>query len=214
MPSAMSATRSGLMPLPGRSAMTVASPAADGILPIAMPPSLTKSCDLRSRALPTPRMTRRATSRPDGATMSSADPLLPLKRSAAVARVTRSPADSIALRAAEPNLTPSSQNTTRTPLDGAAKDANSSLRAPDMQAGPSMEGAGQPAAGRLGGDHRYDPVERPWKAPRSACAVRAVGEPHSGATVASAQRCRIKVLLCIVKGFALAKPLCCGIKKG
>src|SRR5262252_10891837 len=78
-------------------------------------------------------MTRRDRSSPGGATRSSAEPLLPLKRSAAAARLTRSPVGPSARRAAEPNLTPSSQNRTRTPLAGAARGANSSFRRPDMR---------------------------------------------------------------------------------
>src|SRR3954451_19267461 len=110
----------------------VTSPAAAGILPMTAPPSLTKSLVLRSRALPTPTTTRRVASRPRGATISSADPFLPLNRSAAAALVTRSPVGLIARRAAAPNLSPSSQNRTRTPLAGVARGANSSLRAPDI----------------------------------------------------------------------------------
>src|SRR4051794_15130523 len=110
----------------------VTSPAAAGILPMTAPPSLTKSLVLRSRALPTPTTTRRVASSPRGATISSADPFLPLKRSAAAALATRSPVGLIARRAAEPNLSPSSQNRTRTPLAGAARGANSSLRAPNI----------------------------------------------------------------------------------
>src|SRR5256885_2012317 len=78
-------------------------------------------------------MTRRDRSSPGGATRSSAEPLLPLNRSAAAARPTRSPVGPSARRAAEPNLTPSSQNRTRTPLAGAATRANSSFRRPDMR---------------------------------------------------------------------------------
>src|SRR4051812_10304465 len=115
----------------------VTSPAAAGILPMTAPPSLTKSLVLRSRALPTPTTIRRVASRPKGATISSADPFLPLNRSAAAAAlVTRSPVGLIARRAAAPNLSPSSQNRTRTPLAGVARGANSSLRAPDIGMGP------------------------------------------------------------------------------
>src|SRR6266545_6560380 len=78
-------------------------------------------------------MTRRDRSSPGGATRSSAEPLLPLNRSAAAAPPTRSPVGPSARRAAEPNLTPSSQNRTRTPLAGAATGANSSFRRPDMR---------------------------------------------------------------------------------
>src|SRR5215831_15436068 len=118
---------------PARSAMRVASLAAAGILPMAIPPSLTKSSALRLRALPTPTMTRRDASSPAGATRSSSDPFLPLNRSAVAARLTRSPVGPSARRAADPNLTPSSQNRTRTPLAGAARGANSSFKRPDMR---------------------------------------------------------------------------------
>src|SRR6185436_20230533 len=114
----------------------VASPAAAGILPMTAPPSLTKSLVLRSRALPTPTTTSRVASSPRGATISSAVPFLPLNRSAAAARVTRSPVGLMARIAAGPNLSPSSQNSTRTPLAGVARGANSSLRAPDIGMGP------------------------------------------------------------------------------
>src|SRR3954465_43681 len=114
----------------------VPSPAAAGILPMTAPPSLTKSLVLRSRALPTPTTRSRVASSPRGTTMSSADPFLPLNRSAAAALVTRSPVGLMARRAAEPNLSPSSQNRTRTPLAGVVSGANSSLRAPDIGMGP------------------------------------------------------------------------------
>src|SRR5215471_9216138 len=116
------------MPLAG-SAMMVAAVAEEGILLIAAPPSFTKSCSLSSRALPTPSTISRARSRPDGATISSADPLLPLKLSAAAARARRSPEAATALRAAEPYLRPSSQSTMRTPFGVAASGANSSFKA-------------------------------------------------------------------------------------
>src|SRR5262245_66111024 len=78
-------------------------------------------------------MTRRDASSPAGATRSSTDPFLPLNRSAAAARLTRSPVGASARRAADPNLTPSSQNRTRTPLAGASRGANSSFRRPGMR---------------------------------------------------------------------------------
>src|SRR5262249_19369750 len=78
-------------------------------------------------------MTRRDASSPAGATRSSSDPFLPLNRSAVAARLTRSPVGPSARRAADPNLTPSSQNRTRTPLAGAARGANSSFKRPDMR---------------------------------------------------------------------------------
>src|SRR5262249_24703307 len=77
-------------------------------------------------------MTRRDASSPAGATRSSTDPFLRLNLSAVAARLTRSPVGPSARRAADPNLTPSSQNRTRTPLAGAARGANSSFRRPGM----------------------------------------------------------------------------------
>jgi len=70
-----------------------------------------------------------ATDSPAGATISSAEPLLPVNLSAAAARSTRSPVGDRALRAAGPNFTPSSQNRTRYPLEGVPKAANPGLRA-------------------------------------------------------------------------------------
>src|SRR5262249_43698153 len=75
-----------------------------------------------------------------GATRSSTDPFLPLNRSAVAARLTRSPVGPSARRAADPNLTPSSQNRTRTPLAGAARGANSSFRRPGMRGFLSIRG--------------------------------------------------------------------------
>ena len=71
----------------------VASDAEAGILPMVTPPSLVQASPLSSLALPTPTTTRRDTSSPVGATMSKAAPFLPLNRSAAAARSTRSPAE-------------------------------------------------------------------------------------------------------------------------
>src|SRR5262245_65457367 len=136
----------------------VASLAAVGVLPIAVPPSLTKSCPLRSRALPTPMTSKRDAASPLGATMSSAEPFLPLNRSTAAARAIRSPVGSRSRLAAEPNLSPSSQNKMRTPLGGTVSGAKSSFRAPDMAVRP------------------LDGIRRSWKpriaasgAPFSAC---------------------------------------------
>src|SRR5262245_44166266 len=132
----MSAALSGFSAPPGRSAMMVTSVAADGTLPSATPPSFTKSFFPRSRTFPTPTTTRRETSSPEGATMSSVAPFLPLNRSAAAARSMRSPAESSTLRVADPNLSPSSQNTTRTPWVGVENGANSSFTEPGMGGGP------------------------------------------------------------------------------
>src|SRR4051812_39896574 len=185
----------------------VTSPAAAGILPMPAPPSLTKSLVLRSRALPTPTTTRRVASSPAGATISSADPLLPLNRSAAAALVTRSPVGLIARRAAEPNLSPSSQNRTRTPLAGVARGANSSLRAPDIGISPLDR------VQQTGGFARppRDPTPLANALPYDSYTEDPVGSAPKalGPLGNSAQ---INVLLCILKGFALAKPFCCGIK--
>src|SRR5215470_13850866 len=112
--------------------MMVTWVAKPGTLPMATPPSLTKSLALRSPVLPAPTTTKRATSSPAGARISSADPFLPLNCSASAARVTRSPLGARILWALDPKLSPSSQNTTRTPLAGLEKGTNSSLRAPAM----------------------------------------------------------------------------------
>ena len=72
--------------------MNIVACVADfGTFPLAMPPSLVMSRSLRSLSLPVPTTTRRGTLRPAGAMMSSVDPFLPVKRSAAAARRTRSP---------------------------------------------------------------------------------------------------------------------------
>src|SRR6266851_2504330 len=146
----MSATRSGLIPPPGKSAMIVASLAEEGILPTATPPNFTKSRGSRSRGLPTPTMTKRDTSRPAGATRLSADPFLPLNRSAVAARVMRSPVGSSALRAADPNFSPSSQNKTRTSLAGVENGVKPSFRALGMGADP-LEGYWRAHNGSPGG---------------------------------------------------------------
>ena len=79
--------------------------------------------------MPTPTITSRDTSSPAGATMSSALPFLPLKRSAAAARVHQVAGRlEQALRAAGPNFSPSSQNRMRTPLAGVENGANPSLQ--------------------------------------------------------------------------------------
>src|SRR6516165_8215691 len=99
---------------------------------MATPPSLTKSLGLRSPALPVPTTTRRPTSSPAGARISRADPFLPLNCSASAALVTRSPLAARSRRPLDLKLSPSSQNTTRTPLAGLENGTNSSLRAPAM----------------------------------------------------------------------------------
>ena len=195
---------------------------------MAMPPSLTKSWALSSRALPTPTTIRRDTPSPGGAMMSSADPFLPLNRSAAAARVTRSPVGSIALRAADPNLSPSSQNRTRTPLADAEKGANPSLRAPDirdgsfgcalrvspMQSRPVADPqraaqSGRTDMARLGGPCKAPPPGLRAKTRPVALRRTVSAGPRQAAPVAARQRLRINFLLCMVKGFALAKPFCC-----
>src|SRR5262245_8412991 len=217
----------------------VASLAAVGVLPIAVPPSLTKSCALRSRALPTPTTSKRGTARPAGATMSRAEPFLPLNRSAAAARAIRSPVGSTIRRAADPNLGPSSQNKMRTPLGGTVSGANSSFRAPDMAVRPldgirrswkpriAATGApfsasfryrrpvstqpgsalktrsGTPDMTRLAPACKAPPPAPAWSHIRGFPG-RTLWPPGNGR--------RINVLLCILKGVALAQPLCCSIK--
>ena len=63
--------------------------AASGSLPMASPPSLSRSFCSRPAVLPAPITTRRATFSPSGTISSSAEPLLPVKRSALAARATR-----------------------------------------------------------------------------------------------------------------------------
>ena len=82
---------------------------------MASPPSLRISFGSSSAVLPAPITTRRATLSPSGTISSSAEPLLPVKRSVLAARATRPAADPSALAVARPNLSPSSQNTMRTP---------------------------------------------------------------------------------------------------
>ena len=129
----MSAARSGLTAPPGRSATIVASAAVAGTCPMATPPSFTKASRLRSLPFPAPTITRRGTASPAGARMSRVEPFLPLNRAAAAARVTRSPHGRRIACAAAPNLSPSPQNMTRTPLTGALIATNSSFKAPDMR---------------------------------------------------------------------------------
>ena len=97
-----------------------------------MPPSLVMSRSLRSLSLPVPTTTRRGTLRPEGAMMSSVDPFLPVKRSAAAARRTRSPDGSSARRVAGPNFKLSPQNVTRTPRSR-SNGVKPSFKASDMR---------------------------------------------------------------------------------
>src|SRR5476651_920992 len=117
----------------GNSANTTASAALFGSRPMAKPPSLRKSFGVRSAIFPAPITTRRATFSPSGTASSSDLPLLPAKRSALAALATRPAADPSALVVAGPNLSPSSQNTMRTPvaptLAGAEKGPKPSFRA-------------------------------------------------------------------------------------
>src|SRR5499433_3451891 len=163
-------------------------------------------------------MTRRDASSPAGATRSSTDPFLPLNRSAVAARLTRSPLGPSARRAADPNLTPSSQNKTRTPLAGAVKGANSSFKRPDI--GLFLSIRRQVEAG-FAGAIKLAPIARTYLrvlAQRREMdaflhpACTAKGRAQRGLR---RQRLwpprhtiQINVLLCILKGFALAKPLC------
>src|SRR5665213_2849815 len=138
MPCARSAACPSFIAPPGNSANTTASLVLSGSLPMASPPSLSRSFGSRPLVLPAPITTSRETFSPSGTTSSSAEPLLPVKRSALAARITRPAAAPSALAVAGPNLSPSSQNTTRTPvtpiLAGAAKGANPSFRASDIGA--------------------------------------------------------------------------------
>src|SRR5262249_1780581 len=193
-------------------------------------------------------MTRRDASSPAGATRSSSDPFLPLNRSAVAARLTRSPVGPSARRAADPNLTPSSQNRTRTPLAGAARGANSSFKRPDMRLFLSIRRkveAGFADAIKLAPIARtylwvralrremgalLRPLAPPigWSAGRKAGIGLPAAPPSSTSSEDGPVGARkgllrprlwpprhtiqINVLLCILKGFALAKPLCCPIK--
>src|SRR5882757_3385642 len=124
----------------------VTSPPEAGVLPAAAPPSLRKSLAFSSAALPAPTTVRRPTLRSPGSTMSSAAPPLPVKCSAPAARTTESAALPRILRVAAPNLRESSQNTTRTPLDGVRNGANPSLKSFGIDFCPLR-------AGGFGGQH-------------------------------------------------------------
>ena len=137
MPRARSAMRSGSSALPGTSAMRAAVVALAGIRPITIPPSFTKSADLRSRARPTPMMISRETSSAPGAASSRAEPLLPLNRSANAARFICPLNESSRWRMDPANLIPSSQNSTRTSGLEACKLPNSSFSARAMRPHPS-----------------------------------------------------------------------------
>src|SRR5215471_17084835 len=113
---------------PGRSATTIASPPELRSFPAAAPPSLRKSLDLNPSVLPVPITVRRPTLRSAGRTMSRVAQFLPVKCSAAAARATESTALPRILRVAAPSLRESSQNTIRTPLEGALNAANPSFK--------------------------------------------------------------------------------------
>src|SRR5215471_9504703 len=112
----------------GKSATTVTSPPAVGSFPAAAPPSLRRSLDLSPWVLPTPITVRRPTLRVAGTTTSRAAQPLPVKCSAAAARASVSVALPRILRVAAPNFRDSSQNTIRTPLEGARNGANPSFK--------------------------------------------------------------------------------------
>src|ERR1700688_1247783 len=151
---------------PGNSANTVPSAAEAGSLPMASPPSLSRSFWSRPAVLPAPITTRRDAFRPSGTISSSADPLLPVKRSALAARVTRAAVGPSALAVAGPNLRPSLQNTMRTPLAGAAKGPNPSFKAFDI--------GGNPYSGKTGG---------PYGLPVPSAIVHGIPMPIAGMPV-------------------------------
>ena len=209
---------------PGKSANTVTSPALAGVLPMARPPSLRKSFGFERATLPAPITTRRATLRPSGTTRSRAAPLLPVKPSALAARATRPAAEPSALAVAEPSLTPSSQNTMRTPLAGAAKGPNPSLRASDMgvnlfpgdQTGwvaPIWRAQAALKSPKLL-DLRAFHLKRPGL-PARRSSEAGIGLPESwlgGLGLGPKARPRLNFLLCMFNGFAFARPLCGPIK--
>ena len=187
---------------------------------MAAPPSLTKSCGLRSPALPTPTTTSRATLSPGGATISSADPFLPLKRSAAAARATRSPAGSSALRVAGPNLSPSSQNTTRTPLAGRGEGGKFELEGAGHRDGSSFDCMGwcetrtlivppawRPCIARTGSANAFATPTLSTEGCRRALAGRQTPPWPSGQRPA-----QINVLLCMLKGLPLPGHFVAAIK--
>src|SRR5262249_20489828 len=169
-------------------------------------------------------------------------------RRARAARVSRAPVGPSGRRAADPNLTPSSQNRTRTPLAGAARGANSSFKRPDMRLFLSIRRkveagfAGaiklapiartylrvlaqdvkrarfpRPARTRKGLRHPLGGRGRAWLKPFQAprprpTALRAYEDLPRRRLWPPRHTIQINVLLCILKGFALAKPLCCRIK--
>ncbi len=140
-----------------------------------------------------------------------------------------------AVRVAAPSLTPSSQNTMRTPLAGGAKRGKFELQvAWPSEHVPSLGWRDERV--RLEGmASAAGPCKAPAAAkPRSAttvpewpvrgalgrggkCAERrrqAAWCTGTARSVAPMSRPRINDLLCILKGFALARPFCWAIKKG
>src|SRR5215468_2834050 len=113
---------------PGRSVTTVASPPELGSFPAAAPPSLRKSLDFNPSGLPVPITVRRPTLRSVGRTMSRAAQLLPVKFSPAAAAANESANLPRILRVAAPIFSESSQNTIRTPLEGALNGPNPSFK--------------------------------------------------------------------------------------
>src|ERR1700730_10552189 len=145
--------------------MMTTSPPAAGALPAAAPPGLRKSLDLSSDVLPQPTTVRRATLRLAGRTISSAVPLLPVKRSAAAARDTTSAALPSILRVAAPSLRESLQNTTSTPFDGIRNRANPSFTsfamAMSLPAGDLADRSVADQGSARHGSHRPDPAASP-----------------------------------------------------
>ena len=200
--------------------------AAAGILPIADPPSLTKSCDLRSRTLPAPMTMRRVTPRSAGATISSTEPLLPLNRSAVAARDTRSPVGSSHLAGRLTEFEPLFAEQDENALGGRGQRGKFKLRAapddrdgrPALRIGVSTQheetSSAVPTCGLadagLGGN-----AASPSRTTHLGTGRILVGYvPPKPCWRCRAQRPgrRFNVLLCILKGFALAEPLCWPIK--
>ena len=132
MPEAIAAAESAGIAPSGSSAMMVTDSLAALSLPAVTPPNLRKSFSLMADGLPAPITISRCALIPSGAGISSADPLLPLNWLAAAARVNISAAFPNAFRVCGPNFSASSQNTTRTPRDGAENGTKPTLTASDI----------------------------------------------------------------------------------
>ena len=102
-----------------------ASAARGEILPMTMPPNLTKS----GVCVPEPMTMSRSACKPAGARKSSTAPSLPVNFSALAARATRSWFRPSSLLVAAPSRSSPFMNTTKTPLVGVANAANAILGA-------------------------------------------------------------------------------------